>query len=154
MRWRPIQPTPRKPTRGSAACAPDATGLMRDQGLEEAVRPVAGGVERLAEPFEREDMGVERARVEAAGGHGVDGVADARHVDLRVALMGVDHVEAAPVPELHVDLPRPVLVVAGDDEATALARQLGGKVERPLLADRLDHAVAEGAAGQLLDARR
>src|SRR3954447_11529135 len=65
--------------------------------------------------------------------------------------MGVDHVEAAPVPELHVDLPRPVLVVAGNDEATALARQLGRKIERPLLADRLDDAVAEGTAGELLD---
>ena len=42
-------------------------------------------------------------------------------------------------------------MIAGDDQPSALGRQLAGEVERPLLADRLDHALAEGAAGQLLD---
>ena len=67
--------------------------------------------------------------------------------DRGIALMGVDDVEAAPVPQLHVDLPRSVLVVAGDDQPTAFGCQLGGKIERPLLADSLDHPLAKASAG-------
>src|SRR5947209_2431046 len=63
--------------------------------------------------------------------------------------MGIDDVEPAPVPQPHVYLPRPILVITSDDQAAALARELSCEVERPLFADRLDDAVAERAAGQL-----
>ena len=39
-------------------------------------------------------MGVERRGIEPAGGDRLDGLAHARHVDRRVALVRVDHVDA------------------------------------------------------------
>src|SRR3954447_20964570 len=65
--------------------------------------------------------------------------------------MRVDHVQAAPVPELHVHVAQAVLVITGDDEPAALAGDRAGQVQRPLLADRLDHHVAEPSAGELTD---
>ena len=70
---------------------------------------------------QRIGMRVEGARVEPAGGDRLDRRAHALDIDLRVALVGVDDVEAAPVPQPHVDLARAVLVVAGDDQPAALA---------------------------------
>lgn len=64
IRWKPILPTPRKPTRGRMmafglveSCI---ASLMADhQRFDETFRPVARNVERGAEFFEREPMGVE-----------------------------------------------------------------------------------------------
>ena len=54
--------------------------------------------------------------VEHTAHHRVNRGAHAVHVDRGVALVRVDHVQPAPVPELHVDLSRPVLMVAGDHQ--------------------------------------
>src|SRR5690606_6528488 len=81
--------------------------------------------------------------------HGRDRLAHAPHVDLRLPLVRVDDVEPAPIPELHVDRTRPVLVIAGDDQPAALARQLRGEIERPLRADALDDALTHPALRQV-----
>jgi hypothetical protein len=69
----------------------------------------------------------------------------------RIALVRVDDVDAAPVPELHVHLAEAVLVVAGDDQAAALGSHLAGEIQRPLQADRLDRPLAPTPVGQPLD---
>src|SRR5207302_186438 len=66
----------------------------------------------------------------------------------RIALVGVGDIESAPVPQLHIHLPRTILMIAANDQPAVFTRQLGGEIERPLLADRLDHSVAEFPAGQ------
>src|SRR5690606_26228777 len=70
--------------------------------------------------------------------------------DLGIALVGVDHVDPAPVPELHVDLPRSILMVPGNDQPPTFTGQLTRQLGRPLLTDRLDHAVAEKTSGKRL----
>jgi hypothetical protein len=62
--------------------------------------PLAEQLEPAAGLPERNGVRVERHRVEPTRGHRVGCGADARDVDLRVALVGVHHVEPAPVPEL------------------------------------------------------
>ena len=94
-------------------------------------------------------MGEQRLRIEPAGRHRSDGFANTLHINLLLALMGVDYVEAAPIPELHVDLPRTVLVISRDDKSPPLPRQFRGEIEWPLLADGLYHAVTEGAGGEI-----
>jgi hypothetical protein len=96
---------------------------------------------------------VQRLRIEAARAHAIERGGHAVDIGVRLALVRVDHVEAAPVPQEHVDLPRPVLVEAGDHEPAAHAAQLRCEIERTLRADQLEHAVAAVAAGELLDAR-
>ena len=56
--------------------------------------------------------------------------------------MGVHDVEAAPVPRLQVDRPRPVLVVPGDHEPAARGHEPRRRVERSLRPRRLEHAFA------------
>ena len=64
-------------------------------------------------------------------------------VDARVALVRVDDVEAAPVPALHVDLARPVLVEARDHEPAAHARQAARRGRAAAcMPTGLDHDVA------------
>ena len=128
-----------------------------DQRLEEAVGPVAGGVERLAQPRPADSGGCraawDRARPDATASTASRTPCG---IDRRIALVGVDHVEPAPVPQLHVHLARTVLVIAGDDQPAALGGEFGGEVERPLLAHRLDHPLAEAPpvrALHLLDDR-
>lgn len=87
-------------------------------------------------------MGVQRGGVEPPVCHCLCGGMDALDVDLRIPLVGIDHVEPPPVPVLHVDSAGALLVISGDDEPTPNARKPTRQVERRLLARRLDHAVA------------
>ncbi len=64
--------------------------------------------------------------------------------------MRVDHVDTAPVPQPQVHLPRAVLVIAGDDQLAPLGGELAREVQRPLLADGLDHPLAEATFRQRL----
>ena len=80
-----------------------------------------------------EGVRVEGAGVETAGGDGVHGFAHALSIDLRIALVRVDHVETAPVPKLHVDIARSILVVSRHDKPAPLARQFRSEIEQPLL---------------------
>src|SRR5438876_9785022 len=66
--------------------------------------------------------------------------------------MSIDHVQSTPIPKLQIHLSGAVLMIAGDDQAAALAGELGGQVERPLLADGFDHSIAALAGSQLSDA--
>src|SRR5207237_6207725 len=91
---------------------------------------------------------------DAAGDRCLDRVLHAAHVIARIAFVRVDDVDAEPVPALHVDAARTVLVVAGDDEASTLADQIAGDVERPLCADAFDDALGAAAVGQLVDVPR
>ena len=65
---------------------------------------------------------IERRRIEPAQAIAATASRMPAHGDRRVALVRIDHVDAAPVPELHVDLPRPVLVIAGDRPAGRRSR--------------------------------
>ena len=90
-------------------------------------------------------VGVERLRVQACPRATASTAAAIPRGIWRVALVRIDHVQAAPVPELHIDLARSVLVIAGDDQPPALAREFGGEIERPLRAHGFDHHVAKRA---------
>src|SRR5438270_6760459 len=96
-------------------------------------------------------MSIKRAGVDHAifdrGNRG----ADALHVDLGVAFVGIDDVETAPVPELHVHLAWSILMESGDDEPPAFSRQFACKIERVLLADRLDDTITQKAPGSFFD---
>ena len=74
---------------------------------------------RLVERVERQAVGDERFEVEPPRGDRLRGRADPGQRHLRIALVGVDHVDPPPVPQLHVDAAQAVLVVAGDDEPPA-----------------------------------
>lgn len=92
--------------------------------------------------------------IQSAAGHCIDGLAYTMHIDSRITFVSIDHVEAAPVPHLHVDLAGTVLVIAGDHEAAALSGQFSCEIQGPLLADGLDHYVTETSfreAPHLLD---
>ena len=95
-------------------------------------------------------MGEERVRIELSLAT-ASTAARMPLLNLRIAFVRIDHVQAAPVPELHIDLARPVLVIAGDDEPAALSGEFGGQVQRPLLPDRFDHAVATPPSVNFLD---
>ena len=93
-------------------------------------------------------MRVKRRGVESSMRDGVHGFAHARDVNARVTFVSVDDLEPAPVPQLQVDLARPALVIAGDDETPSLARQLGGQVEWLLFAGGFDYQIAASALSQ------
>ena len=96
-------------------------------------------------------MRVERRRIESAGRDQTRRLLDAARINRRVALVGVDHVETTPVPRLHVDAARAVLMEARDHQAAAHARECAGEIQCLLLAGGLDHTVAQDAAGQRVD---
>src|SRR5689334_12204589 len=116
-----------------------------DQRFEKPVGAVAGHLNGVTQRFERKAMREKRERVEPSGCYFLDSLLHAPVVDSRIALVGVDHVKAAPVPQLQVDLPEAVLVITRDYEPPAYLCQLPGQIQRPLLADRLDDNVAEFA---------
>src|SRR5262245_45662863 len=64
--------------------------------------------------------------------------------------MRVDDIESAPVPRLHVHLPRAVLMVTGNDEPTSFATNLTGEINWLLQARGLNHASATQASRNLL----
>ena len=84
-------------------------------------------------------MRLEPLEREPAGLHDPERVAQRSHVDGRVSLVGVDHVDAFPVPALHIDRAWPVGVVAGDDQPPTIGRQPRRVVERLLHAGGFDH---------------
>src|SRR5205823_13954724 len=55
-------------------------------------------------------------------------LAHAADSNCRITFVRVDDIESAPVPQLHIHLPRPILMIAGDDETSVFARQLGGEI--------------------------
>ncbi|MDP9771286.1 UNVERIFIED_ORG: hypothetical protein QE434_000075 [Rhizobium sp. SORGH_AS 755] len=65
--------------------------------------------------------------------------------------MRIDDIKPAPVPQLHIDLARPVLVIAGDDQPAAFGRQFACEIKRPLFAHRFDDTIAEAPVSQLPD---
>jgi hypothetical protein len=95
-------------------------------------------------------VGIQGGRVENAARHGINRSPDPLDVYIGISLMGVDNVEPAPVPQLHVDLAGAILMVARDYQASADSRKVGGEIERPLRSNCLDHPLGPLAAGQLL----
>src|SRR5690606_11630613 len=89
-------------------------GSCDHQGLQETVRSVAGRIQRLGESVERKGVGVERIGIQPPGGNRGDRLAHSLDIDGGIALVRVDDVQPSPVPELHVDLARTVLMVPGD----------------------------------------
>src|SRR4051812_14733524 len=87
-------------------------------------------------------MRVEWPRIKLAVSDGSGGVADALEIHFGVAFVRVDDVDAAPIPELHVDVPEAVLVIAGDNQTAAHGGEFSGKLERPLVAGDLDDSIA------------
>src|SRR5690606_8445047 len=79
------------------------SGSCEHLGLDEAGRPRSEQRERVADALELHAMADQRLQLEGAALQRVQRGADAADIDLRIALMSIDHVEAAPVPVLHVD---------------------------------------------------
>src|SRR5690242_10208223 len=94
---------------------------------------------------------VEWSEVQVAIDYGINGGAQPCHIDLRVSLMGIDDIETTPIPKLHVDLAWLILMVAGNEEASTNARQFGGKIQRPLGANRFDYTITAFIARQFFD---
>ena len=65
--------------------------------------------------------------------------------------MRVNHIKTAPVPELHIDLPQAVLVIAGNNEPAPYLRQLARQIKRFLLAHGFNDALASGIPSQRFD---
>src|SRR5205814_10280127 len=82
----------------------------------------------------------------------VDRLAHPANVIARIAFVRVDDVDAEPVPLLHVDAARAVLVITGDDETSALGDDVGGDVERPPRADAFDDALGAAPVRQFANA--
>lgn len=54
--------------------------------------------------------------IEPPGFNGLDLLPDPSCIDGGIAFMGIDEAGSASIPELHVDLPRSVLMMEGNDE--------------------------------------
>src|ERR1051326_7556730 len=96
-------------------------------------------------------MGEKRSRIEAVFGDGDGRFADPLDIDLGIALVRIDDIEATPVPELHINLSGTVLMISSDDQPAALARELGRQVQRPLLSHCFDDAITAGSRREFLD---
>src|SRR4051812_35419855 len=81
------------------------------QSLHETLRPLRGLGQRGSELVDAIAMREQRSRIQLAPRHRLDGGVDAGRVVAWVAPVRVDHRQPAPVPQLHVDLARAVLVV-------------------------------------------
>ena len=96
-------------------------------------------------------MGVQQRWIEHPGGNRINRGLHTEFIDFGIAFMRVDDIQAAPIPELHIYLPRPILMIASDDQSASFGCELGGKIERPLFAHGFDHCITKSPLGQLLD---
>ena len=96
-------------------------------------------------------MRIERCRIQQSRRYRAHCLPNAVDVNSRIPLVGIDYVESTPVPKLHVNLARSTLVITGNNEAAALARELTGNIERPLFSRALDNNVAEFAVREVFD---
>src|SRR5690606_24261678 len=113
----------------------DALPWSRDRHrcLEEPVFAVSGRIERIAQSLERKAVGQQRSELYAAILNGPDRFAKTAIIDALIPLMSVDHVDAAPVPLLHIHHAGSVLMVPRDDEPAPFANDVTGKIKRHLL---------------------
>src|SRR4051812_8817117 len=93
-------------------------------------------------------MGIERRWIEHAIAQEIHRAAYAGDIGGGIALVGIDHVQPPPIPQLHVDLAQSILVVTGDDEPPAFGSDFGSEVEWPLRADGFDDALAPASIRQ------
>src|SRR4029078_6414106 len=77
------------------------------QGFDKPVRPIARHVQGVSKPLEREAMRIKRAGCEAPGFDSFDGGANTLKINIWIALVGIDHVKPAPVPQPHIHLSWP-----------------------------------------------
>src|SRR5947209_18423170 len=119
IRWRPIHPTPTKASRGG----PSSIAPHR---LDESLRPLdrdpVGGPELVQGEAMRDQPG----DVELAGANRLHRLAEPGRVHRGISFVGVDHVEPAPIPQLHVDRAGSVLVIAVDDQTAAVHGEARG----------------------------
>src|SRR5690625_1107841 len=101
--------------------------------------------------FEREFVSEKRPGIEFAARNGCKSILQAFEITGGFAFVGIDDIESAPIPKLHVDLPRPVLMIPSDDEAAADFRQFAGKIKRFCKPGCFDRAIAKIAVGKFLN---
>src|SRR5215212_8958584 len=97
-------------------------------------------LESLRQLSQLEGVRVERPWIHRTGLHRNNRFAHRCDIHFRIAFVRVDDVEAAPVPELHVDLSRTILVITRDHESPTLTRKLACQIQRLLFAGRFDYA--------------
>src|SRR5690606_18043280 len=109
------------------------------------MRPLACELECPIQVSERQRMREQREGIELSAQHRCYRTLDAAAAARERAFMGIDHVERAPVPLLHVHLAQSVLVVAGNYQASMLGCERTRQVESLLHADCFDDAFVPSA---------
>ena len=94
-------------------------------------------------------MSVEKFGVQRAFGQPIGSGLDPGDRLARIALMGIDDIDAAPVPKLHIDPPRRVLMISRNDEPAANGDELASQVERLLFTGGFNDTRAPGAVSPL-----
>src|SRR5690625_33389 len=96
-------------------------------------------------------MGEKRFRIEIARFESSKCGVETVEIFGGISFVGIDDIETAPVPELHVDLARTILMITCDDETAADFCQFAGKIERILESCRFDRDIAKFVIGQFFD---
>ncbi len=97
-----------------------------------------------AENHECRKFGVQRAFGQPVGSVSYSGDRLAR-----IALMRIDNIDAAPVPKLHVDPTRRVLMISRNDEPAANGDEPASRIKRLLFAGGFNDTRAPGAVSPL-----
>jgi hypothetical protein len=117
MRCRPIQPSPAKPD-ARRHSSHRTQAFTKPSGLSRAASS-ASPRRSSGKAWVTSARGSSRP-----GPHRLHRLAQAAPIGLGRAFVGVHHVDPAPVPLLHVHLPRPVLVVARDHQPPAFGHKV------------------------------